>query len=80
MFQKLKGRFTINNPQLRKININTADAATLKVNPYIKWNVANAIVQYRLQHGNYSSLDDLKKIVLIDEQLSGKIRPYLTVE
>jgi competence protein ComEA len=80
-FQKIKSRLTVSpNPVLTKLNVNTLDANGLKANPYIRWNVANAIVQYRQQHGNYTSLNDLKKIALIDEQLWAKIQPYLVVE
>lgn len=80
VFQKLKPRLVLSNPIVKQININTADAATLKVNPYIRWNIANAIFQYKQQHGNYNSVADLKKIMLIDEQTFNKISPYLTVQ
>jgi competence protein ComEA len=79
VFQRIRSRFVVSNVQLKKININAADANTLKANPYIKWNVANAIMQYRMQHGNYISLDDLKKIAIIDEQTFSKIKHYLTL-
>jgi len=78
-FQKIKARLVVNGSGLRQFNINTADANTMKMHPYIKWNIANAIVQYRTQHGNYTSLNDLKKIEIIDEQTFGKIAPYLTL-
>jgi DNA uptake protein ComE-like DNA-binding protein len=78
-FQKVKGRLQCNSNSVRKFNINTADINTLKTHPYIKWNIANAIVNYRQQHGNYKSLDDLKKIVLIDTDTYDKIAPYLTL-
>lgn len=80
VFQLIKPRLVITNPAVRQININMADAATLKGNPYIRWNIANAIFQYKQQHGNYNSVDDLKKIMLIDELTFNKISPYLTVQ
>lgn len=80
VFQKIKNRLVTGNFLIEKININTADANRIKANPYIKWNLANAIVQYRSQHGNYITLDDLKKIAIIDAQTFTKIQPYLTVE
>lgn len=80
VFQKIKPRLVLGNPSVKQININTADAATLKSNPYIKWAVANAIFQFRLQHGNYITVADLKKIMLIDEQTFNKMQPYLTVQ
>jgi DNA uptake protein ComE-like DNA-binding protein len=78
-FQKIKSRLECNGNSVRKLNINTVDINTLKTHPYIKWNIANAIVNYRQQHGNYRSLDDLKKIVIIDTETFNKIAPYLTL-
>ena len=47
---------------LAATNINTATKDEMKSHPYIKWPLANAIVEYRTQHGNFSSIEDLKKI------------------
>ena len=60
-FQKIKPRLTFSAGTIKQFNINTADANTLKLHPFIRWNIANAIVQYRSQHGNYSTIADLKK-------------------
>ncbi|HYK57132.1 MAG TPA: helix-hairpin-helix domain-containing protein, partial [Flavisolibacter sp.] len=62
---------------VKKLNINTATKDELKTHPYIKWNLANAIVEYRNQHGNFKSLVELKNIVLIDETTFDKIVHYL---
>lgn len=78
-FQKIKGRLQIDGGNIRKINVNTATKDELKVHPYIRWNLANAIVEYRNQHGAFGSLEDLKNIVLIDEATFKKVRPYLTL-
>jgi len=51
----------------------------MKSHPYIKWNLANAIVEYRNQHGNFSSLEDLKKISLITTEVFDKIKFYLAL-
>lgn len=64
---------------IKKININTATADELKKHPYIKWKIANAIEKYRKANGKYKSLDDLKKIHLLDEETINKIKPYLTI-
>jgi competence ComEA-like helix-hairpin-helix protein len=65
---------------IQKININTADINRLKQHPYIRWNVANAIVQYRQQHGAFHSPEDLQQIVLITPELYQKMAAYVTVE
>ncbi len=76
-FQKLKGRFQVEGSTIKKINVNTATKDELKAHPYIRWNLANAIVEYRNQHGAFKSLDDLKNITLIDDATFGKIVHYL---
>ena len=79
-FNKIKALLQCNNPSVQQLNINTADANTLKQHPYIRWNLANAIVQYRAQHGNFKSVEDLQQVALITPEVFEKIKPYMTVE
>jgi competence protein ComEA len=76
-FQKIKPYLVLDNMPVKKLNINTATADELKSHPYIRWNLAKAIVAYRQQHGKFNSVDDLKKISLIDEAAYEKMKPYL---
>lgn len=80
IFQKIKPRLKCTAGHVRKININTADANTLKQHPYLKWPIANAIVQYRQQHGEYKELEDLKQIAILPPELYDKILPYISLE
>lgn len=75
-FQKIKPRLQISG-DVRKLNVNTATKDELKVHPYIRWNLANAIVEYRNQHGTFQQLEELKNIVLIDEATFKKMVNYL---
>jgi competence protein ComEA len=77
-FQKIKGSLRLDGP-VKKWNVNTATKDELKIHPYIKWNLANAIVEYRNQHGNFKSLDDLKNISIIDQPTFEKIIHYLSL-
>lgn len=79
-FQLIKARLQCAPNGVEKININTADANTLKQHPYIRWNVANAIVQYRQQHGVFSTRQQLQQIVLVTPELYQKIEQYIAVE
>jgi competence protein ComEA len=79
-FQRIKPSLKLDNSPVKKININTATKDEMKSHPYIKWNLANAIVEYRNQHGNFTSVDDLKKISLITEEIFSKLKPYLLVK
>ena len=79
VFQKIKPYLKINSENIHKININTATEEELKVHPYIRWQLAKVITEYKKQHGNYKALEDLKKIMLINEETYHKITPYLSL-
>ena len=79
-FQKIKSRLIISNIHVKQININTASVDEMKTHPYLRFNLANAIFQYRQQHGNFSSVEEIKKIMLINEEIFNKVSPYLTVQ
>lgn len=65
---------------IRKLNINTASAKELSHHPYISWNLANSLVKLRSQNGFYKELRDIKKSVLMTEELFEKLKFYLKVE
>jgi competence protein ComEA len=77
-YQKIKPRLAISSTEVKKLNVNTATVDELKIHPYIRYNIANAIVQYRTTHGNFSTLNDLKKIMIITDDIYSKVSPYLT--
>lgn len=70
---------TVDPASVKKININTCTAQELK-HPYIKWNVANAIVNYRTIHGKFKTIQDIQRTDLVDDETLRKIVPYLIVE
>jgi competence ComEA-like helix-hairpin-helix protein len=78
-FQKIRDKLQCNTNGIKKYDINTVDINALKTHPYIKWNIANAIINYRQQHGNYKALEDLMKIDIINKEVFGKMSPYLTL-
>ncbi|QNR85477.1 helix-hairpin-helix domain-containing protein [Pedobacter riviphilus] len=77
-YAEIKDQIEISNIPLKTININTATFNDLKRNPYLSFKQINAIIQYRKQHGNYSGIADLKKIVLLNQQVIDKITPYIS--
>ena len=78
-FQKIKSRLVIGSINVKKLNINTATIDELKAHPYLRYNIANAIVQYRTQHGSFVSVSDIKNIMLITEEIYNKTAPYLII-
>ena len=79
-FNKIRNLLQCNHPSVQQININTADANTLKQHPYIRWNLANAIVQYRAQHGNFTSVEDLQLVAIVTPEIWKKVSPYLVIQ
>ena len=79
-FQKIKQYLKLDNSTVRKININTATLDELKSHPYIRYNLAKPIIAYREQHGLISKVDDLKKIMVVTDELFNKLSPYLIVQ
>ncbi|ANE52804.1 ComEA family DNA-binding protein [Flavisolibacter tropicus] len=75
-YQAIKGYLQLNTLSVKKFNLNTATKEELKAHPYIKWQLANAIIEYRNQHGEFKTIEDLKKILIIDEATYTKISPY----
>ena len=78
-FQKIRQYLKIDNLSVKKININTATVDDLKVHPYIKFSIANPIVAYRNEHGAFSKIEDIKKVMAVTDDIFKKIAPYLTL-
>ena len=79
LFKSFERFLNIKDSSLVKININTCSVKQLKNHPYINWNLANSIVNFREQHGLFKLLEDLKKIHILDNKLYYKVVPYLTI-
>lgn len=79
-FQKISSYLTVGKAGIKQININVATANDLKQHPYIGWKIANAIIQYRSQHNEFQTIEDLRKIALISDDDFKKISPYLSIK
>jgi competence ComEA-like helix-hairpin-helix protein len=80
VYQKIKDKIIVNAKIIQKININQANFEQLKIHPYIGYKLANAIINFRNQHGTFKSLEDIQKINLINDEIYNKISHYLVVE
>jgi len=61
------------------IHLNSADAAALDVLPGVGPVLAQRIVNWRNQHGSFSSVDELAEIQGIGDKLLASLRPLVTV-
>ncbi len=63
----------------RYINVNTITIEELVKHPYFNWNLSRYLVNYRENHGHFTSVEELEKLRLIDTELYRKIAPYITL-
>nr|MBC7613498.1 helix-hairpin-helix domain-containing protein [Pseudopedobacter sp.] len=79
-YAQIKNQTIISNIQLHQININNCTFDEFKTFPYLSYKQMNAIINYRIQHGDYKVLDDLNKITILNTDLIKKIAPYITLK
>lgn len=79
VFQLVRPRLTITTSVVQTLNLNTAEAIQLKEHPYIRWQLANAIIAYRRQHGDFTSVEALLQIPLITPEQLKKMTPYISL-
>jgi len=79
-FQKIKQWLKLENVSVKKININTATIDEMKAHPYFKYSLANPIVAYRNEHGSFSKIEDIQKVMAVTDEVYNKISPYLIVQ
>ncbi len=78
-YNQIEEHITVNTDLIKKININIASFDDLKRHPYLKITIANALINYRKQHGNYKEVSDIKNLTLMNDGLYLKLAPYLSV-
>ncbi len=79
-FRKLRDLIEVNAGLIRMINLNNFTFEEIKNHPYLTYKQMNAIVQYRIQHGSFKSIDDLKNIAILNEEIIRKIEPYIALK
>ena len=77
LMSSLRPQLRIGDPSIEKLRINHLEAEELKSHPYLNWNQANAIVNYRKQHGSFFDIQQLKEIYLLSDSLISKFAPYI---
>ncbi|SHN13046.1 ComEA family DNA-binding protein [Mucilaginibacter sp. OK098] len=77
-YDEIRNQVSVNAQRIKKVDLNTISFNQLRIFPYLSYKQVNAIIEYRKQHGNYTSMNDLKNIVLLDEGILRKIEPYLS--
>lgn len=71
---------TATAPAGTKVNINTADEASLEALKGIGETKAKAIIEYRQKNGPFKTVDDLKNVKGIGDKLAAQLKDQVTVE
>lgn len=67
-------------PKEKSINVNSAELSTFVALPGIGEKTAQRIIDYRLKHGNFSSIEDLMKVKGIGKKKFEQIKKYLIIK
>jgi competence protein ComEA len=67
----------VDTENIIKLNINTDSFKFLVKHPYIDSKTASLLINYRKQHGDYQSLEDIKKNKGIKPEVIENLKPYL---
>ena len=69
------------NPGLiQKLDLNEVEFKVLLKHPYVEYYIVKSIFNFKDEHGQYKSVDELKNVPLIYEELFEKLKHYLAVK
>jgi DNA uptake protein ComE-like DNA-binding protein len=76
----LEKYFFINQAEIKKIKINTADYKVLSAHPYFDPYLSKSIINYRNRESKISNKEELQKATNAYPELMEKILPYISFE
>lgn len=69
--------FSISSVPLRQLDVNHLSVRQLVRHPYISFYQARNIVEYRQQHGPFSSMEDFRQVPRFPQEKLDRLQPYL---
>jgi len=79
--EEIQSHYTVKSqPEIKILNINEASVLELSSIPYINYELAREIVNYRLLHERISNFEELSKIKEFPSEKIDRIALYLSVE
>ncbi len=71
---------TIDENQIRKLDLNKATFKELLRHPYLEYNMVKSIVNFRQQVRPFKNVDELKNLEFLNEIVVERLKPYLEIE
>lgn len=78
--RKYGDQFEANSEDIKKIDINSVTFKELLSHPYFSYSQTQLIINYRSQHGNFTSLEQIRENNLIKPKHYRKIASYLSIK
>jgi len=79
-YSRIKDFINVNKDSIKKIDLNRITFKELLFHPYFPFEVTKALMIYRKEHKKFQTLDDLRKIPIINDSIYRKIQPYLRID
>ncbi len=76
-YHAIEKNIRVDARHVKKIAINKVGIEELRPFPYFNFKQMNAILQYRKQHGDYASIEDVRNVAILNDEILLKIAPYL---
>jgi competence protein ComEA len=76
VFAAIENRIRADPSRIRLTRVNDDSLR----HPYLPYKLIKVIREYRKQHGNFTSVGDMRNITLFNDDIYRKIAPYLTAE
>lgn len=80
LLEELNGKIYVDLSKVKYLPINSITYDELKLNPYLRFKTASAIINYRKHHGAFKRVEDLKQVILLPDSTYQKLLPYLKLE
>jgi competence protein ComEA len=77
--EKIELNISVNTDGVKKFNINTATIDQLRKHPYLDYYTAKAIIDYRIINNGFKSIEQLRNVKLIHDDLYDRIKDYFTI-
>lgn len=80
LFEQIAPHLTVDATNIKKMDLNKATFKQLLQHPYFEYHIVKNIFNYKDKNGNFQTVEQLKEVPLMYEDLFQKIRPYLIVK
>lgn len=80
LYLSIKKNLKVNTSKIKKIDINQENLENLKSHPYISDKLANQMINYREKVKPFESVEEIKKLYVMNDSIYNKLYPYLTID